>query len=129
MRRDITTAERLGAFSDGMIAVIITIMVLELKAPDDPNLTAILSLWPTRCAAGRDLCGDLRAHQLRLPVLRTRNPGAGICRRDVDSHLQTRATQVSRGSHDLCSRITGGAVGASRWFRPDLRCAGPVPTA
>jgi uncharacterized membrane protein len=28
MRRDITTAERLGAFSDGMIAVIIA-MVLE----------------------------------------------------------------------------------------------------
>jgi hypothetical protein len=27
MRRDITTAERLGAFSDGMIAVIIPIMV------------------------------------------------------------------------------------------------------
>jgi len=47
MRRDITTAERLGAFSDAMIAVIITIMVLELKAPDDPKLTAILSLWPT----------------------------------------------------------------------------------
>jgi uncharacterized membrane protein len=30
-----------------MIAVIITIMVLELKAPEDPKLAAILSLWPT----------------------------------------------------------------------------------
>jgi uncharacterized membrane protein len=47
MRRDITTAERLGAFSDGMIAVIITITVLELKASDDPKLTALLSLWTT----------------------------------------------------------------------------------
>jgi uncharacterized membrane protein len=46
MRRDITTTERIGAFSDAVIAVIITIM-LELKAPDDPKLTAILSLWPT----------------------------------------------------------------------------------
>ena len=47
MRREITTPERVGAFSDGVIAVIITIMVLELKAPDDPRLTAVLSLWPT----------------------------------------------------------------------------------
>jgi uncharacterized membrane protein len=47
MRHDITAVEHLGAFSDGMIAVIITIMVLELKASDDPKLTAILSLWAT----------------------------------------------------------------------------------
>src|SRR5258708_7971473 len=39
--------ERLGAFSDGVIAVIITVMVLELKAPDDPTFAAIIPLWPT----------------------------------------------------------------------------------
>jgi uncharacterized membrane protein len=44
MRRDNTTTERIATFSDGMIAVIITIMVLELKAPEDPKLSAILSL-------------------------------------------------------------------------------------
>ncbi|MFO0864624.1 MAG: TMEM175 family protein [Gemmataceae bacterium] len=33
---------RLEAFSDGVIAIIITIMVLELKAPNDANLS---SLW------------------------------------------------------------------------------------
>lgn len=47
MRRDNGTTERVATFSDGVIAVIITIMVLELKAPEDPNLSAILSLWPT----------------------------------------------------------------------------------
>ena len=37
---------RMEAFSDGVIAVIITIMVLELKALDRPTLAAILPLWP-----------------------------------------------------------------------------------
>jgi uncharacterized membrane protein len=42
-----TMIGRLGAFSDGVIAVIITVMVLELKAPDDPTFAAIIPLWPT----------------------------------------------------------------------------------
>ena len=37
---------RLEAFSDGVIAIIITIMVLELKVPHDPDFRALLSLWP-----------------------------------------------------------------------------------
>ena len=37
---------RLEAFSDGVIAVIITIMVLELKAPHAPTLAAVWVLWP-----------------------------------------------------------------------------------
>lgn len=39
--------ERLGAFSDAVIAVIITIMVLELKAPEGNRLADLLPLWPT----------------------------------------------------------------------------------
>ena len=38
---------RLEAFSDGVIAIIITIMVLELKVPHEANFTALLELWPT----------------------------------------------------------------------------------
>src|SRR2546426_11222857 len=37
---------RLEAFSDGVIAVIITIMVLELKAPHGTDLTALAALAP-----------------------------------------------------------------------------------
>jgi uncharacterized membrane protein len=38
---------RLEAFSDGVIAVIITIMVLEMKAPEEPDWHALRPLLPT----------------------------------------------------------------------------------
>jgi uncharacterized membrane protein len=38
--------ERLGAFSDNMISIIITIMVLELKVPHQASLAAVAALWP-----------------------------------------------------------------------------------
>src|ERR1700743_2975873 len=41
------SADRLGIFSDAVIAVIITIMVLELKPPDGSRLVDLLPLWPT----------------------------------------------------------------------------------
>lgn len=37
---------RLEAFSDGVLAIIITIMVLELKVPHGENLAALAPLWP-----------------------------------------------------------------------------------
>jgi uncharacterized membrane protein len=37
---------RLEAFSDGVLAIIITIMVLELKVPHEPSLAALARLWP-----------------------------------------------------------------------------------
>lgn len=40
------STQRLEAFSDGVIAIIITIMVLELKVPHDPTLHALGELLP-----------------------------------------------------------------------------------
>jgi uncharacterized membrane protein len=37
---------RIEAFSDGVMAIIITIMVLELKAPHDPTPTSLAKMWP-----------------------------------------------------------------------------------
>ena len=37
---------RLEAFSDGVIAIIITIMVLEFKVPHGDSVADLLPLWP-----------------------------------------------------------------------------------
>ena len=37
---------RIEAFSDGVIAILITIMVLELKAPHDPTPASLARMWP-----------------------------------------------------------------------------------
>jgi len=42
-----TKSERMAFFSDAVFAVIITIMVLDLKPPAEPTLRALLPLWPT----------------------------------------------------------------------------------
>ena len=41
------TPERLSALSDGIFAVLITVLVLELRPPPQPTLQALLALWPT----------------------------------------------------------------------------------
>src|SRR5262245_16798905 len=38
--------ERMLAFSDGVIAIIITIMVLELRPPHEPTLEALIPMAP-----------------------------------------------------------------------------------
>src|SRR5262245_57168809 len=47
MREEKITADRLAAYSDAFFAVIVTIMVLELKAPDQPGFPSLWPLWPT----------------------------------------------------------------------------------
>ena len=47
MREEKLTADRLAAFSDAVFAVIVTVMVLELKAPEQPAFSDLWPLWPT----------------------------------------------------------------------------------
>jgi uncharacterized membrane protein len=42
-----STGSRLSAYTDAVFAVIITIMVLELRPPQQPTFTGLLALWPT----------------------------------------------------------------------------------
>jgi uncharacterized membrane protein len=47
MAKTHSSPARLEAFSDGVIAVIITIMVLELKVPMQNGLAGLATVWPT----------------------------------------------------------------------------------
>src|SRR5262245_15341535 len=47
MREEKITADRLAAFSDAVFAVIVTIMVLELKPPVESAFSYLWDLWPT----------------------------------------------------------------------------------
>ena len=44
---DRATPERLRALSDGVFAVLITVLVLDLHPPTFPSFKALLLLWPT----------------------------------------------------------------------------------
>ena len=41
---------RLNALTDGVVAIVLTIMVLELKLPEEPTLAAVLTVLPLLAA-------------------------------------------------------------------------------
>jgi uncharacterized membrane protein len=47
MSRARVTPERLSVFSDGVFAVLITVLVLDLRPPQIPTFHGLLLLWPT----------------------------------------------------------------------------------
>ena len=47
MSRENLSPARLEAFSDGVIAVIVTILVLELKVPTEDGWAGLRAVWPT----------------------------------------------------------------------------------
>jgi uncharacterized membrane protein len=47
MSKEKETAHRLAGYSDAVFAVIVTVMVLELRAPDESGFSALWPLWPT----------------------------------------------------------------------------------
>ncbi len=47
-----SSPERIYAFSDGVFAIIITIMILEFKEPEDATFHALFQLWPTWLSYG-----------------------------------------------------------------------------
>jgi uncharacterized membrane protein len=49
MAHHVSSPARLEAFSDGVIAVIITIMVLELKVPHQDGVAGLYAVLPTLC--------------------------------------------------------------------------------
>ena len=39
--------ERLNALTDGVVAIVLTIMVLELKFPEEPTFAAVFAVMPS----------------------------------------------------------------------------------
>ena len=79
------TPERLSFFSDGMFAVLITVLVLELRPPESPTFAALMALWPTwlSYAVSYLFIATVRANHHYVLRYATRCPRSPIRRRQT----------------------------------------------
>src|SRR5215831_6844663 len=97
------TPERLGAFSDGVLAVIITIMVLDLRPPPQATLAALLPLWPAALSYARQLpvhrhrLGESSPSSAAVRRARDATPDLGELRAPVHGVPGTVLDGVGRG--------------------------------
>jgi len=113
------TPERLSAFSDGVFAVLITVLVLELRPPELPTLQALLSLWPTWLSYAVKL--SLHRHRLGQSP-----PSHALCRRGHASAdlVQFRASVfrvAASAFHRMDGREQAGAAAGG------VLCRGVLP--
>ena len=136
------TKGRIEAFSDGVIAIIITIMVLEIKVPEGEHWQDLLPLWPVLLALtplredGPEIivcdggstdgtllsCGGLADVVLSTPCGRARQmtAGAAVARGEVLLFLHA----DTRLPADAPAAIAQALARGAGWGRFDVRIEG-----
>src|SRR5215470_14040393 len=93
-------ADRLAPFSDALFAVIATVMVLELKAPEASGFSALVPLWPTAISYA--------VSYLFIAIIWTR--GVHACLR---AFAACRTASIAHRPHDFRHRDTGRVHGTA----------------
>ena len=104
--------KRLEAFSDGVIAIIITIMVLELRSPHGPDLAALLPLLPMLSSYVLSFIFVGIYWNNHHHMLRTTSSGstAGCCGRTCTCCSGSRSCRSSRVARREPGPVPSGAV-------------------
>jgi hypothetical protein len=90
---------RLLAFSDGVIAIIIRIMVLELKVPHDATLDALVAVTP---AAGTYVAFGLRRHRSRDGLMPDASSVSRLDHTKANARPQLRQAPTTRSNASGC---------------------------
>lgn len=113
MREEKEAAHRLAAYSDAVFAVIVTVMVLELRAPDQPVFSALLPLWPTAFS------------YLFIAIIWINHH----YRASAQAHTAHGAPPITRCPGGFHERYAGCVRRATPRFRPDMRRSYPALVA